>query len=164
MLSNKSEKIPGHLYNGSVEYPGEIITINLVAVSGDVEIFEQVIFKGSNINGQKIAIQGNCNIIINNNYYIMKKIMLLSLLFFGVACTNPEDNVDNNTDSARNANTEGTTTNTPPGPTTKDTSGGSRMDTSMDATSGQMGGSTTTGRSGTSGSAGASKSKRDSVH
>lgn len=98
----------------------------------------------------------------------MKKIMLVGLLFLGLACTNPEDNVNNNTDSARDANTEGTTTNTPPGPTTIDNSQSSKMDTSMDATTGKSGGSTgrsgTSGSSGTSGNAGTSKSKRDSVH
>lgn len=100
----------------------------------------------------------------------MKKIILPCFLFLAVACTSPEDSVNNNTDSARDAKTEGTVTNTPPGGTTPNKSGGSRADTSMDATTGKPGGSTTTGRSGTAGSsgnqgsAGTSKRGSDSMH
>ena len=65
-------------------------------------------------------------------YYVMKKILIVSFVAISLAaCSNPEDSVNNNTDSARNANTEDSTLNTQPGPTTPDTSGGSRADTSM---------------------------------
>ena len=58
-------------------------------------------------------------------YYVMKKILIASFVALNVAaCSNPEDSVNNNTDSARNANTEDSTLNTQPGPTTPDTSGG----------------------------------------
>ena len=67
----------------------------------------------------------------------MKRILITCFIFLSMAaCTNPEDSVNNNTDSAHNSNAEKSTLNTQPGAFTPDTSGGAGADTSMDATTG----------------------------
>ncbi len=58
MLGNKEEKYQAIFNRAHSEYKGKIITVLIsLFLSADVEIFEQVIFKGRNTNGQKIAIQ-----------------------------------------------------------------------------------------------------------
>ncbi len=64
----------------------------------------------------------------------MKKLILLALVIASVACTNPEDSANNNTDSSRNANTEGTISNSPPGGAEGNNSGARGMDQSKDPT------------------------------
>ncbi len=52
------QKILGHLHTKvNWKIHNEILLFNLVALSEDVEIFEQVLHRCNNINGQKIAIQ-----------------------------------------------------------------------------------------------------------
>jgi len=41
----------------------------------------------------------------------MRKLFLLGILVYGISCTNPENSVNNHTDSAKNANTEDHTLN-----------------------------------------------------
>lgn len=57
MLSNKEEKYQAIFNSAHPEYKSKIITVLIsLFLSADVEIFEQVIFKSRNTNGQKIAI------------------------------------------------------------------------------------------------------------
>ncbi len=60
----------------------------------------------------------------------MKKFILLSFFLSSIACTNPEDSANNHTDLAKRVDVEGGALNTPPGPTTPNTSAGARPDTS----------------------------------
>jgi hypothetical protein len=78
----------------------------------------------------------------------MKKLILLAILFYGISCTNPEDSVNNHTDSAKNANTEGHTLNNTPGPTNNDKDAATGLDTSKDATTGTSGANTQSGAAG----------------
>jgi hypothetical protein len=83
----------------------------------------------------------------------MKKLILLAILFYGISCTNPEDSVNNHTDSAKDANTEGHTLNNTLGPTNNDKNTSTGLDTSRDATTGTNGATNTQ-----SGPAGSGKS------
>ena len=92
----------------------------------------------------------------------MKKLLIIAIVFYGVSCTNPEDSVNNHTDSAKNANTEGHTLNNTTGPTNNDGKSTSGLDTSRDATNGMNG--TDNSRAGAAGSGSAGDSTGKKMH
>lgn len=71
--------------------------------------------------------QKNCT---NEEKIAMKKLLIIPVCLFAFACNNPEDNANQQTDSAGKNYNEGNTLNSNPGPTDNDGKEGMGQDTS----------------------------------